>query len=166
MGQLVKGSRTKQKGDFLVDSLETVTSVMDNLYLLTKFGIGKKSRWLQRLSADASKVWFVTLILSIRKIVLNLVRLMGLRSSVRSELTKCQMFGSSELRRNIIQKYESKLEELSTEMTYEWFELSGTLVDIGFVSIELFKWKVHPRLEKLMGLISAAMSFYRMTKSS
>jgi hypothetical protein len=164
MGYLVRGKRNARKSDVLVDSLETLTSIMDNVYLLSKFGIGKKSKFLRKLTTNASKVWFVTLILSLRKLALNIIGLIRLKSSVVNELNKCQMFGSNELRRNIIQRYEDKIGEISSEMKYDILELIGTLIDLGFVSIELFCWKVNPKLEKLMGFISAVMSFYRMSK--
>lgn len=166
MGQLLRGNKQEQKkSDFLVDLLETVTSLLDNLYLITKFGIGKQSKWLQSISLNASKVWFVTLILSLRKIILNLLRLVRLKASVSMELVKCQMSApSNKLRDLIIQRYRDEINEISKDINYELLELLGTLIDLGFVSIEMFRWKVHPALEKLMGAISALMSIHRLTR--
>lgn len=167
MGQLVRGNaQAMKKGDMLVDSLETMTSVMDNVYLLSKLGIGSKSKWMQRLSGGASKVWFVTLLLMLRRIVIKIVRLMALKSSVETELRKCRSLASNELRRLIIRRYEDKLGEIAHETKMEWIELVGTVIDLGFVSIELFKWRVHSRLESVLGVISTVMSFYRMSRGS
>lgn len=166
MGQLIRGNKQEQKkSDFLVELLETVTSLLDNLYLVTKFGIGKQSKWLQNISLHASKVWFVTLILSLRKIILNLLRLVRLKASVSMELAKCQMCApSNKLRDLIIQRYRDEIDGVSKDINYELLELLGTLIDLGFVSIELFRWRVHPALEKLMGAISALMSIHRLTR--
>lgn len=43
MGQLLNLKKVKSdsQNDFLVNSLETITSLMDNVYLITKFGIGQ-----------------------------------------------------------------------------------------------------------------------------
>lgn len=167
LGHLLRRSQVnaEQKGDFVVDSLESLTSVMDNLYLITKFGIGKETVWLKRIGEHASKVWFVTLLLSIRRLVLNVIRLMRLKAQVLAEVNKIQLYDEiNPLRAIFIEQYQKRIDDLTTDMRYEVLELAGTLVDLAFVSVELFHWKINPTLERILGFISAGMSMYRMSR--
>jgi hypothetical protein len=168
MSYLIRsGKKTNSSSDFLVDSLETVTSVLDNLYLVTKFGIGKNSKFLQRLSKNASKVWFVTLLFTIKNLVGKIIVLVQLKGSIFKELRKCQSNNNNvDLSRMIINKYEVKIEELKQDILGECLELMGSLNDLFFVSIELFDWKINAKVERFVGMISAFMSVYRMTRKS
>lgn len=169
MGQLLQLNKPKtaSENDFVVNSLETITSLMDNVYLITKFGIGKNSKFLSKVSSNASKVWFVTLLFSLRKIFKDLLRLYNLKGQVWREIRLCgREQHTNPLARLILQKYELKVQDIKSEITSEIFELIGSLNDLLFVSIEIFKWKLPRWIEKLIGYISAAMMFYRMSRRS
>lgn len=168
MSYLIKnGKKQHSSNDYLVDSLETITSIMDNLYLITKLGIGKNSKILKKINKNASKVWFITLIFTIKNLIQKIIMLVQLKSGILHELNKCNYdINSNKLSRIIINKYELKIEEIKQDIFLETFELFGTLNDLLFVSIEIFNWKVNSKLEKLIGLISGFMSIYRMTKRS
>jgi len=167
MGQILNKTKIDSDNDFLVNGLETLTSLMDNVYLITKFGIGTNSKWLSRVGKNASKVWFVTLLLSIRKIIKDMIRLFKLKRQVWEQIKLCR----SEQYRNhlaklILVKYETKINEIQGEIFGNVLELIGSLNDLFFVSIEVFKLRVPRWIEKFIGFISAVMMIYRMSKKS
>ncbi len=169
MGQLLNLKKVKSdsQNDFLVNSLETITSLMDNVYLITKFGIGQNSKFLSKIGSNASKVWFVTLLITIRKIIKDLIRLYNLKTQVWKEIKFCEMEQlHNPLAKLILEKYELKLQDIQNDILGGALELVGSLNDLFFVSIEIFKLKVPRWIEKLIGFISAAMMIYRMSKRS
>lgn len=166
MGQLLNPTQTPGN-DFLVNSLETLTSLMDNVYLITKFGIGSNSKFLKKVGANASKVWFVTLLFTIRKILKNLLKLSNIKNQVWKEIKICEVEQyRNNLAKLILRKYQLKIEDIESEILSDSVELLGSLNDLLFVSIELFRLKVPRWIEKLIGFISAMMMIYRMSRRS
>ncbi|ONH64945.1 hypothetical protein BON22_5247 [Cyberlindnera fabianii] len=144
LGHILRRSQVnaEQKGDFVVDSLESLTSVL----------------WITYISLQ-------NLVLGRKRLVLNVIRLMRLKAQVLAEVNKIQLYDEiNPLRAIFIEQYQKKIDDLTTDMRYEVLELAGTLVDLAFVSVELFHWKINPTLERILGFISAGMSMYRMSR--
>lgn len=166
MGQLLNPTQTPGN-DFLVNSLETLTSLMDNVYLITKFGIGSNNKFLKKVGANASKVWFVTLLFTIRKILKNLLKLSNIKNQIWKEIKICQVEQyRNNLAKLILRKYQLKIQDIENEILSDSVELLGSLNDLLFVSIEVFRLKVPRWIEKLIGFISAIMMIYRMSRRS
>lgn len=166
MGLLLKGNTTRMRNDndYLINSLEMVTVFMDNLNIFTRFGIGKSSTLLKTLSENTNKVWFVTLMFNINRNIQEIYKMNKLKNLLLKEIKKCEENSNYELARIIISKYHNKIVNIERIINVEFVDMFINVIDLFFISIELFKFKIPQWLKKLVENLSTFLSFYRLFK--
>lgn len=98
--------------DFLIDGLESLTSLFDNIYILRSFGIISESNVLyQKLNRGdfGSKLWFISSLLSTRKSLSQLIVLGRSRYKLLKEYRQLMACCTNSLRKTLITKIRQSL---------------------------------------------------------
>ncbi|KAH3672330.1 hypothetical protein WICMUC_004301 [Wickerhamomyces mucosus] len=166
MGLLLKGNSTRVRNDndYLINSLEMLTVLMDNINIITRFGIGKNSKILKIINENTSKIWFFTLMFNINRNFQEILKLNNLKNSLLKEIRVCQNNSNYQLAKLIIEKYQFKIQTIEKIIRTEFIELAVNLIDFFFISIEIFKFKVPKLLKKLVEYLSTFLSIWRLFK--
>ncbi|CCK69140.1 Pex34p KNAG_0C00270 [Huiozyma naganishii CBS 8797] len=158
--------------DVLLGKLESICSIFDNIYLLKSLGIISKENFLYRKLNKGnvgSKVWFLTLILSIRKNLKRLVRLVQTRFKLVFEIE--QILRQKKLDDSLVNNV--VLNKLSTNLRKCHFMIIDTFLDLAQLLIYLFIvsgdcFNIPPRFKKFkkyLGPMSNVVTILRMLVS-
>ncbi|CEP64266.1 uncharacterized protein LALA0_S11e00232g [Lachancea lanzarotensis] len=141
----------------LITGLEFLAGLFDDLHLLKSFGfIGEQSKIYQRLNKTGlySKLWLVSLILSSRKSLSEIVRLAASRSKLRTEELKFRRGAPNSVRKILLEKISNKIDEIDKKLRIAVIELLQTSAYLLVVMVDVFKLGVSERWKKFLDRIS------------
>ncbi|SCU95438.1 LAFA_0G00408g1_1 [Lachancea sp. 'fantastica'] len=141
----------------IISGLEFLAGLFDDLHLLKSFGIiGEQNKIYQRFKKTGlcSKVWLVSLILSSRKSLGEIIRLAASRSKLRTEKLKFMRSPANSVRKILIDKISNKLDEIDRKLRLAVIELLQTFAYLLVVIIDVFKLGISEKWRKLIDRVS------------
>ncbi|CCD22179.1 uncharacterized protein NDAI_0A00190 [Naumovozyma dairenensis CBS 421] len=153
--------------DSIIGGLEYICNIFDNVYLLKSLGIISENNLLYRnlnKGNFGSKIWFVTLILTTRKLVHQLIRAVKARIRLVKErknskrITRNENLVSSVLH----EKLDIGIKKCSSMIMDLLLELFQTLVYLFLVSINIFKLKFSDKMVYVLEHLSNLLVLIRM----
>ncbi|QEU60305.1 Pex34 [Kluyveromyces lactis] len=155
--------------DLLIDSLTSVSSFFDDLYLLRSFGIISDTNFLyQKLNKGdiGSKVWLVSLLLSIRRSLTQLYKLIRLKLKLRKECMNIASTYSPGFKKLVKEKILAESNQLSLKIRSLCMDLLQDLLYMIIVSIDIFKINLSLKFKRALELISSAATVLKFVSSS
>ncbi|CCE63485.1 hypothetical protein TPHA_0E03960 [Tetrapisispora phaffii CBS 4417] len=147
----------------LLNYLESITNIFDLVFFLRSTGLIKENNFFYRnlnRSNIGSKIWFVTLILSIRKLYKNILKSTKLLSLLKTELTKIEK--NNDLTSDIIlQKIQNNNTILKKKIKNFIIELIQDFIYLIIVSLEIFKISISKKLNHRLEILSNSVSMLK-----
>lgn len=150
--------------DSVIDGLESITAVFDNLYALQNLGIIGKNNFVYRYLNKGnlgSKLWFVTLILSIRKSIIQLYKLIKRKWTLKNEINE-----DREIYKNISSKtFQCKLQkslQLDEMIKNILLDAIQSILYLLLVIINVCKIKLPRKLQKALEMASSAVTIWKI----
>lgn len=138
------GSKTSFE-DTLISGLETVCSFFDNVYFAKSLGIIGDNNFLYKhlnKGGWGSKLWFVTLLLSVRKCIRQLLQIAKKRSRLTTEIGVMDKDGKGLMSDVLREKISLMLQKSNILMRETLLDLLQNVVYLIIVVIDVFKLKV------------------------
>ncbi|SCW02987.1 LAFE_0G00452g1_1 [Lachancea fermentati] len=154
--------------DFLIDGLESLTSLFDNIYILRSFGIISESNVLyQKLNRGdfGSKLWFISSLLSTRKSLSQLIVLGRSRYKLLKEYRQLMACCTNSLRKTLITKIRQSLRKVDVEIKKVLLELIQNLAYLLLITVDIFKLHLSRKWKRLLEAISVAATILRLLSS-
>ncbi|GCF00147.1 hypothetical protein ZYGM_003504 [Zygosaccharomyces mellis] len=152
--------------DTLIAGLESICGLFDNIYLLKTLGIISENNLLyRRLNKGewGSKLWFVTLLLSVRKSFSRLLRVIKAKGKLKKEMKQLQVERDEDLVKQVLRnKFTDALKKCSIVIKDVFLELLQTLAYLAIVVIEVFKIDVNQKMMKILEPLSHFISIVRI----
>lgn len=138
--------------DIITSKLESLSFIFDNIYFLKSIGLISEKNFLYvKLNNGnfGSKLWFITLLLSVRKLVKKLFKTIKIRSKYNTEVKKIIMKQDINLVNNVLigklnnclQKCNSMLKDILLDLIQNFLYLILILFDILNLEKKYQKWK-------------------------
>ena len=131
--------------DWVIDSLTSVSSFFDDLYLLRSFGIISETNLLYRKlnrGDIGSKIWLVSLLLSVRRSITRLYKLLKLKFVLRKQISDITASYSPNLKKLVIEKFIARSDILNSKIYSLLMDLFQDFLYMMIVLIEVFKIKL------------------------
>lgn len=164
-GKGAGGSHRLPFEDSLIAGLESVCSFFDNVYFAKSLGIISDQNFLYRHLNKGdwgSKLWFVTLLLSIRRCLRQLFRILRDRVNLKKE---CKSMANDEkgLVNDVLREKLSSLMQKSTLMIKSvLFELLQNVLYLIIVAVDVFKLKIPGKWRRVLEPVSNFVTVVRL----
>lgn len=171
MKSLINGDDNSSESleDWLIDSLTSISSFFDDLYLLRSFGIISDSNYLYRKLNKGdigSKIWLTSLILSIRRTLTQLYKSVRLKFRLREESQNIASAYSPGFRRLLREKICAESTQINRRIKLLCMDLLQDLLYMVVVSLDVFKINLSSRSRKLLEYFSSAATVIKFVSSS
>lgn len=151
--------------DTLIAGLESLCSLFDNVYFAKSLGIISDQNFLYRHLNKGdwgSRLWFVTLLLSIRRCLSQLFRILQEKGRLRREF---EILNSKEngLVNDVLKEKLSNLIQKSALMIRSLvFDLIQNVLYLVIVTVDVFKFKLPQKWRQILEPLSSFITFFRL----
>lgn len=155
--------------DWLIDSLTSLSSFFDDLYLLRSFGIISDNNILyNKLNKGdlGSKVWLVSLILSVRRSLTHLMKLIKLKWRLRKEDANIAHTYCPGFRKLLKERIAVEGDIIRSKIRSLFMDLIQDLLYMLIVMIDIFKVNLSKRLRSILEFISSAATVLKFVTTS
>ncbi|AQZ14016.1 PEX34 (YCL056C) [Zygosaccharomyces parabailii] len=155
--------------DSIIAGLESICGLFDNVYLFKSLGIISENNFLyRRLNKGewGSRLWFVTLLLSARKSISHLIKIVRARSKLTREMREMKIEDDDDLVKQVLKnKFTDALKKYGILIRDVIFELLQTFSYLAIVTIEVFKFSVNARVLRILEPLSHFIAVLRIFSS-
>lgn len=155
--------------DNLINSLESICNIFDNIYFLKSLGIISENNFIYRSLNKGnlgSKFWFITLILSLRKLSRQSLKAFKVKRKISKELKS--IINDNEINENknllnnvLIEKFNETINNCNSILKNNFFELVQTLLYLMIVCVEIFKLKLSKKFKNILETASNFITVIR-----
>ncbi|SCV02815.1 LANO_0G00408g1_1 [Lachancea nothofagi CBS 11611] len=148
----------------VISGLESVAGLFDDVHLLRSLGIiGENNYFYRKLNKGGvcSKVWLVSLVLSLRKYFADIFQLAVSRSRLKKEEQHFKHCASSPLRKVLCEKISLKIQEIDKRLRLTTLELLQTVAYLLLVVVDVFAIKLS---EKWKRILDRSSGFFTVLK--
>lgn len=155
-----------------IDASESVVTVLDNLNLLQRVVPAlANNQVLEKIATHTNKVWVVALVLMLRKGLQELRAVWRRKEQLTAEL-RSWLQGKVEqghtsidpADQRVLDQYQNELGTLQHLRLTGGLEMAGNAIDLLLVVSELAGWELPGKAEAVMNIVSAAMSWWRISR--
>lgn len=151
--------------DRILNKLETLCSLFDNLYLLKSIGIINESNFFfQKInkSTIGSKIWFVTLLLSIRKSIKQLIKNIKIRNQFIEEIKNFNLNHKHYVNDIVSDRLEEGLKKCKITIREAIFDLIQNFIYLIIVAFQAFRIKGYNNLKRSLDPMFTIVSIVRL----
>ncbi|QLL31165.1 hypothetical protein HG536_0B00260 [Torulaspora globosa] len=151
--------------DSLITGLESVCSFFDNVYFAKSLGIITEQNVLYRHLNKGdwgSKLWFVTLVLSIRRCLRQLFRILQDRVKLKKELKSMGKSETGLVKDVLKEKLSTMLQKSSLMIKAIMFEVLQNTLYLIIVAVDVFKIRLPRRWRRVLEPISNFVTVLRL----
>lgn len=164
LGKPTGGSKTSFE-DNLIAGLESVCSFFDNVYFAKSLGIiGENNFLYRRLNKGGwgSKLWFVTLLLSVRKCLRQIFQIVRDRIRLKTEIKGMDKNGRGLMNDVLKEKFLLMLQKSNAMMRETLLDLLQNSVYLMIVVIDVFKLNIPKRARQILEPLSNFVTIMRL----
>lgn len=151
--------------DTIIAGLESVCSFFDNVYFAKSLGIiGDNNILYKQLNKGGwgSKLWLVTLVLSLRRSLRQIVQIVKNRVRLETELKGLNKDGNGLMNDVLKEKIFSMLGKSSLLLKETLLDLFQNLGYLVIVVIDVFKFKISGRARQVLESLSTFVTIIRL----
>lgn len=151
--------------DSLINGLESVCGFFDNVYLAKSLGIISEENFLYKHLNKGdwgSKLWFVTLVLSIRRCLRQLFRILRNRAKLKKELRSIDNNEKGLVNDVLKEKLSAMLQRSSLMIKAVMFELLQNILYLIIVAVDMFKIRLPRKWRRVLEPISNFVTVFRL----
>ncbi|QLQ78678.1 hypothetical protein HG537_0B00280 [Torulaspora globosa] len=151
--------------DNLISGLESVCSFFDNVYFAKSLGIITEENFLYKHLNKGdwgSKLWFVTLVLSIRRCLRQLFRILQDRVKLKKELISMGKNEKGLVNDVLKEKLSAMLQKSSLMIKAIMFELLQNILYLIIVAVDVFKVRLPRKWRRVLEPISNFVTVLRL----
>lgn len=152
--------------NYVVESFESLISLMDNFLFISSFIKFKRIEKLQYFITQISKLWVIIILITLKNLCIRLIKLFKLEKLINSEIESLKNLPINSITDLYNYNLDIKKIKIQSEKITVLLEIIGNLNELLFYLIEILQLKLPKYLSRIIGTISWLMSFYRLSRDS
>ncbi|OWB73672.1 hypothetical protein B5S31_g3428 [[Candida] boidinii] len=152
--------------NYVVESFESLISLMDNFLFISSFIKFKRIEKLQYFITQISKLWVIIILITLKNLCIRLIKLFKLEKLINSEIESLKNLPINSITDLYNYNLDIKKIKIQSEKITVLLEIIGNVNELLFYLIEILQLKLPKYLSRIIGIISWLMSFYRLSRDS
>lgn len=154
--------------DNVLNALESICNIFDNVYFFKSIGVLSEKNILYRTLNKGdfgSKLWFLTLLLSSKKLITRLTKSLKIRAKIKKEIDESPKENDEDkslVNSLLREKLELSLAKCMDIIRNNVLELLQTMMYLSIAFINVFKVKVPQKWKHLLEQLSNIITIIRV----